>query len=317
MLSGDLPETFTRLTKLNQLDLSKNNLTRLSPILFQLPDLYLLTLSDNKISEIGDDVGKLTSLLYLYLGNNNEIRQIPSSIGNLRDLRGLYLPNNQVPTLPTTLTKLTNLTYLNLENNNFTEIPEWLVRLPMLNQLRMDGNPIRQMPPSRRLFHMLDNGRLKDELGDKLKAIDKIVLTRQDRLQNRPIPWRGSNTGLTETTEWMEICKYLATNFRLEELREIARDLQIQDVSNKSKRQLCSELAKQYEEFHGTETKEPVADRKCTNEPLFGEYDSYDFYNDNEVVEFTQGRVKFCFTLDELTGIYGEAQPLNPYNRQP
>jgi tetratricopeptide (TPR) repeat protein len=85
-----------------------------------LPDLTAKMMKEpagEKLSELPEDVTKLTDLSILILRGNN-LKVLPASIGKLTNLKKLVLVNNQLTTLPDEIGELKELKNLNLKGNN-------------------------------------------------------------------------------------------------------------------------------------------------------------------------------------------------------
>lgn len=106
--SNSIPEYFQRKIKeakeqeLKELDLSWNRydiniqpLAYLADSIFELTQLEVLNLSNNRLINIPESIAKLSNLNGLYL-NNNQITSLPRFIINLSNLTKLYLSNNQI-----------------------------------------------------------------------------------------------------------------------------------------------------------------------------------------------------------------------------
>jgi Leucine-rich repeat (LRR) protein len=104
---------------IGSLTLSHSGLTDFSLVNF--PNLYMLTLSHNKLSSV-PGLEALERLWYLDLGHN-QLTQIPE-IKPLRDLRSLKLNDNQLSEIPEFLT--VDLWTLHLQNNNLTSLDSFV-----------------------------------------------------------------------------------------------------------------------------------------------------------------------------------------------
>ncbi|KAL7534868.1 hypothetical protein ACHAXR_006988 [Thalassiosira sp. AJA248-18] len=108
-IQRDLPNEFTLLTKLQYLGLSDNSLGRLDPLLFEMPNLFVIDFDGNGIREIPDNIPKRNRVKELYLADNR-IDAIPSSIVALQKLEVLWLWKNSLEgTLPSFLRGLSRL----------------------------------------------------------------------------------------------------------------------------------------------------------------------------------------------------------------
>ncbi|KAK9664576.1 hypothetical protein RND81_14G052900 [Saponaria officinalis] len=119
-LSGEIPQTLTKLTNLNHLDFSLNNLSGPIPdFISQLKLLNDIDLSGNSFSgPIPSSLGQLTNLQSANLGSNQLTGPIPASLGRIKTLVQLYIYiNNLTGPLPPSLGSLPNLDELNISQN--------------------------------------------------------------------------------------------------------------------------------------------------------------------------------------------------------
>ncbi|XP_059644676.1 probable leucine-rich repeat receptor-like protein kinase At1g35710 [Cornus florida] len=130
-LTGMLPLSMANLTELLELDISYNELTGMMPLsMVNLTQLLQLDISNNSISgSIPPEIRNLKNLEYLDLSYNNFTGPIFSYIANLTRLQFIYLNSNHFNgSVPPTIANLTYLIHLNLAGNNFTgEIPSSLM----------------------------------------------------------------------------------------------------------------------------------------------------------------------------------------------
>ena len=82
---------------------------------FSLTKLARLDLSFNNLVKISPRVGELTNLQQLWL-NDNPLREIPLEVSQCRKLRELDLKNTYVITLPREIANLGNMIYINMDN---------------------------------------------------------------------------------------------------------------------------------------------------------------------------------------------------------
>lgn len=174
-LTGQLPTDLERLTQLQDLYLSSNNMTGTIPPLGTLAQLENLYLDNNELNgTISPSIGSLSLLKTIYLFNNFLSGSIPSTIGELSLLQNLDLSNNlltkAIPselgnlsavqefvlsynqlteTIPSQLNGLSHLTVLDLNNNRLTgTIPGILGNLSTLEEINLSANRLNgTIPP--------------------------------------------------------------------------------------------------------------------------------------------------------------------------
>lgn len=79
---------------LNNLDLSSNSLSHISPKIENLLTLTVLQLHDNALVALPPEIGKLEKLVRLNL-SHNKLSQLPSELFSLPDLRNLNISHNE------------------------------------------------------------------------------------------------------------------------------------------------------------------------------------------------------------------------------
>ncbi len=127
-----------------QIDQSWRTLQTIPRELEKFPNLEVLNLSHNSISEIPKGFKFPESLLRLNL-SQNKFTRIPPSLATHPNLYQLDLSNNQIETdsgaiLPT------SLRILDLSNNKLKTLSEYLVRNPHLETLYVRNNQIEFLP---------------------------------------------------------------------------------------------------------------------------------------------------------------------------
>lgn len=141
-----LPVLFDQLTALEQLHLDGNKLGQLPPM-GQLRALGQLSVSNNQLTALPDDIGQLTQLTVLQ-ADQNKLAQLPASLGRLINLRSLSLNNNQLEQLPDQLGKLRSLKNLSVSSNRLTALPNSIGQLDSLHYLWIGENRLRSLPNS-------------------------------------------------------------------------------------------------------------------------------------------------------------------------
>ena len=163
-----IPEVVYRFPKLEELDLSKNNLNevparltadiptlkRLSLLYNSIPDdsvfftrnkhLIALNLQGNRLTKTPVTVGQNRRLESLWMGNNKL-----TSLGSMRHLRrltDLNLYSANLTQVSPSVRRLKRLKVLDLYYNKLTALPRQLSRLKRLEQLAIAHNDIQQLP---------------------------------------------------------------------------------------------------------------------------------------------------------------------------
>ena len=128
-----------------ELDLSEERLSKLPPEIGRLTNLTALDLSRNQITVIPPEIQCLTNLTALDF-SRNQITVIPPEIQCLTNLTKLSLYSNQITVIPESIGRLTNLTELYLYSNQVTVIPESIGQLTNLTALFLSKNQIIAIP---------------------------------------------------------------------------------------------------------------------------------------------------------------------------
>lgn len=125
-----------------------NKLSYLPETICKLSNLENLDVSFNNLSEIPKNIGKLSKLEF-FSAIGNQITFIPDSLCSLYKLKTLYLGSNQITSLSNNIEFLTNLEKLSLTHNNFNEIPVTIGNLLKLKRLTIhDNKNLEELPLS-------------------------------------------------------------------------------------------------------------------------------------------------------------------------
>ncbi|CAG8533647.1 14236_t:CDS:2 [Ambispora leptoticha] len=118
--------------KLTFLDLSSNAL-EVIPKLDGLDKLVILKISNNRISDLSEQIEQLESLRELY-ASKNQLKRIPKSIGRLKNLEILEISDNLLADLPLSIGDCHALREIRLSgNSSLMNLPTTLGRLNLLN----------------------------------------------------------------------------------------------------------------------------------------------------------------------------------------
>eukprot|EP00741_Cyanophora_paradoxa_P015980 tig00000042_g15426.t1 len=124
------------------LDLDGNKLTSIPGAeLAKLTNLQRLYVSSNQLAALPTEIGRLAALEELYVWNN-QLAALPPEIGRLAALEELYVWNNQLTALPPEIGRLAALQWLNVGGNQLTALPSEIGRLAALEKLYVHNNPV-------------------------------------------------------------------------------------------------------------------------------------------------------------------------------
>ncbi len=181
-IHGSVPAHFFDFTKLEVLDLSRNNLDGElpnNPVLSPFTKLWYLSLHSNNIEgQIPEGMTYLKSLKHLDLSVNNLTGPIIDELGKLTSLEYLFLGNNDFEPMrvPEWIRNLTNIEELSLKGNNlYGEIPDWIGELDQLTLLDLGSNSL--------------NGTLPDSMGN-LRKLWILILNSNNLSGNIPSSFR-------------------------------------------------------------------------------------------------------------------------------
>jgi len=130
---------------LKSLDLSHNNLESIPDTIGELPNLEKLDMSFNKLASLPEKLGQLRNLCRLNVGHN-ELVSIPETLGSCTKLRRLELDHNNLTSLPDSLGNLSQLGRLHVHENRLLSLPENLDKLNKLRVLTIRENKIKELP---------------------------------------------------------------------------------------------------------------------------------------------------------------------------
>ncbi|GCE51081.1 leucine-rich repeat domain-containing protein [Thermosporothrix hazakensis] len=140
----NLPVVIWNLRSLRILCLSDNQLTEFPPEIGKM-HLTELDLSANRLKELPAEIGKLQQLEVLDLAMN-QLREVPAEIGELQQLEVLDLAMNQLREVPAEIGKLQQLGRLDLSENQLREVPAEIGKLQQLGRLDLSENQLREVP---------------------------------------------------------------------------------------------------------------------------------------------------------------------------
>lgn len=137
-----LPDDLPRLHKLRIIFCSNNPFTELPAVLGQCAELAMIGFKANRIRSV--PAAALPPKLRWLTLTDNVIEQLPQEIGQCQHLQKLMLAGNRLTALPETLVQCQQLELLRIAANRLPSLPAWLEQLPRLCWLACAGNPFNQ-----------------------------------------------------------------------------------------------------------------------------------------------------------------------------
>ncbi|XP_067681160.1 leucine-rich repeat protein 1-like [Haliotis asinina] len=121
---------------------------RLDPRILHLSRLHTLDLSQNSLTSLPDDWGRLVCVSTLIL-TNNQLSELPSALWKSQlceTIAVLDVCNNHITTIPLQICELHKLVCLRLNNNGFYSLPPTIGKLTNLKELAIAQNKIKVLP---------------------------------------------------------------------------------------------------------------------------------------------------------------------------
>ncbi len=126
-----------QLKNLRVLEITACNLTNVPASIQKISRLEVLNLSNNQLSILPKQIGELKSLRSLKIAAN-KFSLLPPEISELINLEELYLSDNQLTDLPVGVEKLSKLKTLQIKGNNFDNgVPNVLTNLTQIEKLEL------------------------------------------------------------------------------------------------------------------------------------------------------------------------------------
>jgi tRNA A-37 threonylcarbamoyl transferase component Bud32 len=136
---SELPADLSRLTKLRIVFCSNNRFTHLPEALGRCESLEMIGFKSNQITRVSSD--SLPTLTRWLILTDNKITSLPKDFGRLTRLQKLALAGNRLTTLPDSIVNCRNLELIRLSANQLAAFPDVLLTLPRLAWLAFSGNP--------------------------------------------------------------------------------------------------------------------------------------------------------------------------------
>lgn len=136
----ELPADFGRLRKLRVLFCSGNRFERLPPALGDCAALSQMGFRRSHVRDIPAEA--LPPALRWLTLTDNQIERLPENLGDRPLLQKLMLSGNRLASLPDSLAGAARLELIRLSSNRFEALPGWLCELPGLAWASWSGNPL-------------------------------------------------------------------------------------------------------------------------------------------------------------------------------
>ena len=151
-------------------------------MIFKLANLKNLDFSNNKLTQLPDELKNLKELMTINFSGNELTSLFP--LDEMSKLAVLDISRNKFKTLLDTtadLSKLENLSHINASFNELTELSENLVDLPAIKIFNLENNQLTQVPANlcqclKLKDLLLKTNKLKDNRLKKLVEHDKVNL---------------------------------------------------------------------------------------------------------------------------------------------
>ena len=134
----------TELVWLEKLTLDRDHLSEL-PYVGKLLNLKSLSISNNKLTLLPDDIGLIDGLKTLIL-HGNQLIELNSAVGELENLEKIDLRSNKLAYLTPTVSQLRNLKYLDVSENMIQSLDPSIGDLHFAEKCEFNTNPLVNPP---------------------------------------------------------------------------------------------------------------------------------------------------------------------------
>jgi hypothetical protein len=174
-----IPSSVRKLTHVESLDLSNNNLATLPDWFGELTNITTLALGRNRLGTVPEALSGLTRLKNLDLYKTG-LSYLPKWFERFQSLRELQLGSNYFPEVPTVIRQLDSLTSLKIYNCGLDQLPQWIGELKQLRVLEIDANNLTTIPTTlsqlSRLTYLEIGGHFDGENpGNPLKTLPEHI----------------------------------------------------------------------------------------------------------------------------------------------
>lgn len=172
-LSGVIPNEFASLSKLQEIDLTRNYISGSIPTsLVKIPLVKLALVGNHINGTIPKEIGQIPTLEELVLDDNLLGGQLPNSLGKLKRLRRLLLSaNNFTGTIPESFGNLRKLNDFRIDGSTLSgRIPSFIGNWTNIKTLHMQGTYMEgPIPSTLALFTKITELRISDLQGSSME----------------------------------------------------------------------------------------------------------------------------------------------------
>jgi len=141
----ELPKEFELLVNLKHISIQDNKLAEFPASLLKLTKLEYIDCSCNQITELSKEIERLSNL-ETFIFYSNQISELPIELFNLTNLKILHCSYNKISVLPKQIGLLVNLTELSIAENQLTELPCEIIHLKQLVKINFACNSVSKVP---------------------------------------------------------------------------------------------------------------------------------------------------------------------------
>lgn len=221
MGNKQVKQHFENAQKTGVLKISQMRLNEFPSALRSFPNvLKTLDLSENRFTELPDDIGKFTSLKHLCV-SGNKLLSLNDNIGKLIKLETLNASNNLIDKIPSQLNQCSNLKQILLSNNQIIEFPVMFCGLKNLDLLDLSRNKITNIPANVSNLQVTELNVNQNQISDISDSISRCPKLKTLRIEENCLQ---ANEALSNILKESKICNISADGnlFSSKEFAELA-----------------------------------------------------------------------------------------------
>ncbi|XP_055540760.1 leucine-rich repeat-containing protein 57 [Wyeomyia smithii] len=221
MGNKQVKQHFENAQKTGVLKISQMRLNEFPSALKSFPNvLKTLDLSENRFTELPDEIGKFTILKHLCV-SGNRLHSLNDNIGTLVKLETLNASNNLIDRIPVQLNHCLNLKQVILGNNQITDFPVMFCGLKHLDLLDLSRNKITIIPDCVSSLQVTELNVNQNQISDISDSISRCPKLKTLRIEENCLQ---ANESLSNILKDSKICNISADGnlFSSKEFVELA-----------------------------------------------------------------------------------------------